>query len=133
LRQQSGDHVDILKSPTAVKSREMTFMPLLLGSRREHLITLLNVAGQEGQVVIRLLYGTRSPEWTVHVPAQGTRVVSLEHELLASFDDTSWNKGIMQGYLRISPRAQSEMVCQMIERAPGEPEGAENFRLMTSY
>jgi hypothetical protein len=88
-------------------------------------VTLLNVGDQEGQVVIRLLYATRSPEWTVHIPPQGSRVISLEHELLASFDDSSWQKGIMQGYLRISPRAHSEIICQMIERLPGEHEEVE--------
>lgn len=132
LRQQVGRHVDILKAPQAVKSREMTFMPLLLGAHREHLVTLLNVGDQVGQVVIRLLYATRSPEWTVHVPPHGSRVVSLEHELLASFDDASWQKGVVQGYLRMSPRVQSEIVCQMIERVPGESEDSENFRCMTS-
>jgi hypothetical protein len=132
VRQQVGDHVDILKAPFASKSREMTFIPLLLGGHREHLVTLLNVGDQVAQVVIRLLYSTRSPEWTVHVPPHGTRVFSLEHELLATFDDSSWHKGVVQGYLRVSPRAQSEVVCQMIERMPGEGENSESFRCMTS-
>jgi hypothetical protein len=132
-RMQIGSHVDIIKSPIAIKSREMTFMPLLLGSRREHLITLLNQGDQTGQVVVRLLYGSRSPEWTVHIPARGSRVVSLERDLLATFDDTSWQKGIVQGYLRLSPRAQSEVVCQMIEKLPGESEDKESFRIVTSW
>jgi hypothetical protein len=133
FRQQIGEHVDLINTPTPIKSREMTFLPLLLGSRREHLVTLLNVGSEVGQVVVRLLYGTRSPEWTVHIPAYGCRTISLEHELLASFDDSSWQKGVVQGYVRISPRAQSEIVFQMLERLPGETEEKESFRCMTSW
>ncbi len=132
-RQQIGEHVDLINTPVPIKTREMTFLPLLLGSRREHLVTLVNIGQEVGQVVVRLLYGTRSPEWTVHIPAYGCRTISLEHELLASFDDTSWQKGIVQGYVRISPRAQSEIVFQMLERLPGETEEKENFRCMTSW
>jgi hypothetical protein len=133
MRQQVGEHVDLVKSPVPVKSREMTFIPLLLGAQREHLVTLLNVGDEVGQVVVRLLYSTRSPEWTVHLPPRGSRVISLEHELLASFDDSSWQKGVVQGYLRLSPRVQTEVVCQMVERIPGEREDAETFRSMTSW
>lgn len=132
MRQQVGGHVDLLKAPVPVKSREMAFMPLLLGAHREHLVTLLNVGDEVGQVVVRLLYSTRSPEWTVHVPPRGSRVFSLEHELLASFDDNSWQKGVVQGYLRLSPRVQTEVVCQMVERIPGEQEDAEIFRSLTA-
>lgn len=133
LRLQMEDQVNVIKAPTPIKSREMTFMPLLLGVRREHLVTLVNVGDQVGQVVVRLLYGARSPEWTLHVPARGTRVVSLEHELLASFDDISWQKGVVQGYLRVSPRAQTEIICQMLERSPGEYEDSESFRAVTTW
>jgi hypothetical protein len=133
FRQQIGDQVDLINTPSLIKSREMTFLPLLLGARREHLITLLNAGDDVGQVVVRLMYGTRSPEWTVHVPAYGCRTISLEHELLSTFDDASWQKGVVQGYLRISPRGQSEIVFQMLERLPGETEEKENFRCMTSW
>lgn len=133
LRQQMGTHVDFITTPTTIKSREMTFMPLLLGVRREHLITLLNVSDSAGEIVIRLLYGSRSPEWNVSIPARGTRVVSLEHELLSTFDDTSWQKGVVQGYLRASPRAQTEIAFQMIERYPGESEDQEHVRCLTAW
>jgi hypothetical protein len=133
FRQQIGDQVDLINTPTLIKSREMTFLPLLLGARREHLVTLVNAGNEVGQVVVRLMYGTRSPEWTVHVPAYGCRTISLEHELLSTFDDSTWQKGIVQGYLRISPRGQSEIAFQMLERLPGETEEKENFRCMTSW
>jgi hypothetical protein len=132
-RQQAGDSVSFSGSPRAIKSREMTFLPLLLGARREHIVTLLNQSDEGGQVVIRLMYGTRSPEWTVDVPARGTRAISLENELLATFDDVTWQKGVVQGYLRLSPRAQSEIVCQMIERSPAEGDDKEHFRFMTAW
>jgi hypothetical protein len=121
-RLQLGKQVDLLSEPKVIKNREMAFMPLLLGAKREHLMVLLNTGEEVCQVVTRLLYGSRSPEWTTQIPPYGCRVVSLEHELLSTFDDLSWQKGISQGYLRISPRAQSSIVCQMIEKLPGETE-----------
>jgi hypothetical protein len=132
-RQQVGDCADIITAPRGLKSREMSFMPLLLGGRREHLVVVVNAGPEDAQVVIRLLYGSRSPEWTVQIPGNGSRVVSLEYELLVTFDDTSWHKGVMQGYLRISPRSHSAIVCQMVERLPGEAEGQELYRSVTSW
>jgi hypothetical protein len=133
FRQQIGEHIDLINSPTLVKSREMTFLPLLLGARREHLITLVNAGHEIAQVIVRLMYGTRSPEWTVHVPAYGCRTISLEHELLSTFDDSSWQKGVVQGYLRVAPRGQSEIAFQILERLPGETEDKESFRCTTSW
>ena len=131
-RQQLGEHVGIISAPREILNREMGCMPLLLGSRREHLVVLLNTSPEGGSAVIRLLYGTRSPEWSVQIPGNGCRVVSLEHELLSTFDDSSWQRGVVQGYLRISPRAQS-IVCQMIERLPGETEEQESYRCVSSW
>jgi hypothetical protein len=132
-RQQVGDRADILTAPRGLKSREMSFMPLLLGGRREHLVVVVSTGPEDAQVVIRLLYGSRSPEWTVQIPGNGCRIVSLEHELLATFDDSSWHKGVMQGYLRISPRSQSAVVCQMVERLPGETEEHQSYRSVSSW
>lgn len=131
-RQQLGEHVGIISAPRAILNREMGCMPMLLGSRREHLVVLLNASPESGSAVIRLLYGTRSPEWTVQIPGNGCRVISVEHELLSSFDDSSWQRGVVQGYLRVSPRAQA-MTCQMIERLPGETEQQESFRCVCSW
>jgi len=131
-RQQVGEHADMVSAPQQINSREIAFMPLLLGARREHLLVLLNARPEEAQVAVRLLYASRSPEWTVQVPANGCRVVSLEHELLSTFDDYSWQKGVLQGYVRISPRSQSALICQMIERLPGETEEQETYRTISS-
>ncbi len=132
-RQQVGEHADIMTASRGLKSREMSFMPLLLGGRREHLVVVVNAGPEDAQVVVRLLYGSRSPEWAIQIPGNGCRAVSLEHELLATFDDSSWHKGVLQGYLRISPRSQSTIVCQMVERLPGEIEGNESYRSIASW
>lgn len=131
-RQQIGGHVDLIGTPREIKSREMSFIPLLLGGGREHLLAFVNTGTDEAQVVARLLYGNRSPEWTLEIPGNGCRVVSLEHELLATFDDSSWRRSVMQGYVRISPRLQSSVVCQMIEKTPMETKGQELYRCMSS-
>jgi hypothetical protein len=132
-RQEVGQHVDLVSTPRELRNREMAFMPLLLGGRREHLMVIVSTGKDDAQVVVRLLYGTRSPEWTVQVPGNGCRVVSLEHELLSTFDDSSWQKGVMQGYLRLSPRSQAAVVCQMVERLPGETPEQESYRTVSSW
>lgn len=131
--QTGGQHADVMSSPRTLHSREMAFIPLLLGGRREHLLVVVNTGTDDAQVIVRVLYGTRAPEWTVQVPANGCRVVSLEHELLARFDDASWQKGVLQGYVRISPRSQSPVVCQMIGRLPGETEEQETYRVVSAW
>jgi hypothetical protein len=132
-RQQVGGYVSVLSEPFATKGREMTCMPLLLGARREHLLMCVNTTREPGQVVVRLLYGTRSPEWTVQLPAYGCRAVSLEHELLSTFDDATWQKGVVQGYVRISPKAHSEVVCHILERSPSDNEDQESYRCLSSW
>jgi hypothetical protein len=132
-RQQVGDHTDLISSPKLFKSREMAFVPLLLGAGRAHLLTLVNTDSSAGQVVVRLLYSNRSPEFTIDLPAKGSRVVSLEDELLSTFDDHSWRKGVMQGYVRISPRVQSSVLFQVIEQYPGEGENQVKYRTLLSW
>lgn len=132
-RLQVGNQVDLISEPKTIQSREMGFMPLLLGAKREHLLVFVNTGADTSQVVTRLLYGSRSPEWTTQIPPHGCRVVSLEHEFLSTFDDVSWQKGVVQGYLRISPRAQSSVICQMIESAPGEIEGQFLHRSVSAW
>jgi hypothetical protein len=131
-RQQVGHHIQILPAPIPTKAREMTCIPLLLGARREHLLMFVNTSRDPGQVVVRLLYGARSPEWTVQVPGYGCRTVALEHELLSTFDDITWQKGVVQGYVRISPKAQSEVACQLLERMPNDGEEQESYRCISA-
>lgn len=126
-RQRMGDQFELIASPRLRRGREMSFLPLLLGSQRDHLLILLNSSDSDAQINLRLMYGTRSPEWTVDVPSNGTRVIALEHELLASFDDSSWRKGVAQGYLRISPRGNCVVGASLIERIVGD-EQKEWFR-----
>jgi hypothetical protein len=127
-RHQMGKQSALVPSMRLSRGREMSFMPLLLGSHREHALVLLNDSEGEAQVVLRLMYGTRSPEWTVQVPSNGTRLVSLEHELLPSFDDSSWKKGITQGYLRVSPRGSGGIASSVIERVVSAEGGDELHR-----
>ena len=138
-RQQLGPQVDMVTTPRVLKSREMAFIPFLLGSQREHLIVIINTEPDVSQFVVRLMYGNRAPEWTMSVPALGSRIISLQHELLATFEDVSWQRGVSQGYLRVSPRAQSSIVCQMIEQLPvdarihGEASERINYRTLLSW
>lgn len=127
-RQRMGEQSELLASSRLRRGREMSFLPLLLGAQREHLLVLLNGAESDAQINLRLMYGTRSPEWTVDVPPNGTRVVALEHELLSSFDDSSWRKGIAQGYLRFSPRGNGVIGASLIERVSADEGQQEWFR-----
>jgi len=132
-RQQMGGHVDLLSSPRLIRGRESSFVPLILGARRSHVALFVNAADEVAQVVVRLFYGSRSPEWSLSVPAKGCLAVALEEELLSTFNDSSWTKGAVQGYLRISPRSQAQIACQVIEQIPGETEEQEQFRCLVSW
>ncbi len=132
-RQQSGTHPQIVSAPTLIGGREHAFIPIVLGAAREHLLLFVNASAEVSQVTVRLFYGSRSPEWTVSVPAYGCSSVPLEDELLRSFSDTSWQKGAVQGYIRLSPRPQSSIACQILERIPGETAESEQFRCLQSW
>ena len=132
-RQQSGPCAQVASSPTLIGGREHSFVPIVLGAVREHLLLFVNASTEVSQVLVRLFYGSRSPEWTVSIPAYGCSAVSLEDELLRSFNDSSWQKGAVQGYVRLSPRVQSSVVCQILERIPGETPESEQFRCLPSW
>lgn len=132
-RQQSGPNSQVISSPTFIGGREHSFLPIVLGAAREHLLLFVNASTELSQVVVRLFYGSRSPEWTVSIPAYGCSAVSLEDDLLRSFNDTSWQKGAVQGYVRLSPRVQASVACQILERIPGETAESEQFRCLQSW
>lgn len=132
-RQQSGQSAQLLSSPALIGGREHSFVPIILGAAREHLLLFVNAATEISQVTARLFYGSRSPEWTVSIPAYGCSAVSLEDDLLRSFNDASWQKGAVQGYVRLSPRVQSSVACQILERIPGETPECEQFRCLQSW
>jgi hypothetical protein len=132
-RQQIGGHFDIVSAPKLIASRESSFVPLILGGSRDHLVSLLNAADEIAQVTVRLFYGSRSPEWTLSVPARGCSTVALEEQLLADFDDTSWRKGAVQGYIRVSPKSGAKVAMQIIEKMPMEGANSEQFRCLLSW
>jgi hypothetical protein len=132
-RQQSGQCPQVVSSPALIGGREHSFIPIVLGAAREHLLLFVNASTEVSQVVVRLFYGSRSPEWTVSIPAYGCSAVSLEDELLRSFNDTSWQKGAVQGYVRLSPRVQSNVACQILERIPGETAESEQYRCLPAW
>jgi len=124
-RQSLGGCVSVLPDPAVTKGRENAFTPLILGSRREHLVVIVNTTAEPTQVGVRLYYGNRAPEWNVDVPGNASRLISLESELLSTSDDASWEKGAVQAYIRIAPRLQGAVTCHLVERIPGEtPEQA---------
>jgi len=132
-RHQSGPCPQLLSAPVLLGGREHSFVPIILGAAREHLLLFANAAAEVSQVTVRLFYGSRSPEWTVSIPPYGCSAVSLEDDLLRSFNDASWQKGAVQGYVRLSPRAQSSIACQILERIPGETPECEQFRCLQSW
>ena len=132
-RQQIGDHFDIVSAPRLIASREASFVPLILGGNRDHIVSLLNASDEVAQIGVRLFYGARSPEWSLSVPARGCGTVSLEDQLLADFDDTSWKKSAVQGYIRVSPKGGATVATQVIERIPTEGAESEQFRCLLSW
>lgn len=132
-RQTIGGSVALLQDPLLTKGREASFTPLIIGARREHQIVLVNASSEPAQVAIRLFYGNRAPEWNLDIPANASRLVSLESELLSSTEDVSWEKGAIQAYMRIAPRLQASVSCHVIERVPGETPELDTFRCLATW
>lgn len=133
LRQSVGSNVCVYHDPAPVKARESAFIPVVLGGRREHMLVLVNASEEEGQVGCRFYYGNRSPEWTLTIPPRGSRVLSVESEMLASADDRAWEKGSLQAYLRLTGKHSAPISGQIIERVLGESPEQDTFRCLTSW
>jgi len=132
-RQTVGSSVSLMQDPVVTRGRESSFTPLIIGSRREHQIVLVNASEDAAQVAIRLFYGNRAPEWSVEVPGNASRLISLESELLNASEDGSWEKGAIQAYIRIAPRLQAAVTCHLIERVPGETPDQDSFRCLAAW
>jgi hypothetical protein len=127
------EHVALIGDPLIVRSRESCFIPLVIGGRRDHLVGFVNTGMESAQISVRLFYANRSPEWNLTIPPQGSKVISLENDLLADADDKAWEKGAMQAYVRLSSRHQTNFTCQVFERVPGETAESDLFRCVTSW
>jgi hypothetical protein len=132
-RQTIGTSVVLYQDPSPVQNRESSFLPVVIGGRREHMLVLVNTGEEEGQIACRIYYGNRSPEWTLSVPGNGSRVVSLESELLASTDQKTWEKGAIQAYVRFTGKHQSPIGGQIIERTLGESPDQDLYRSLHSW
>jgi hypothetical protein len=133
VRQSIGSSVVLYQDPVPVAPRENSFIPVVIGGRREHMVVLVNGGEQEGQIACRLFYGNRSPEWTLTVPGNGSRVLSLENELIASADQKAWEKGALQAYVRLSGKHQSPITGHIIERTLGESPEQDLYRCLLSW
>jgi len=131
-RLASDGGVAFIQDPLPIRSRESCFIPITLATLRDQMLTLVNGGTEVAQVMCRLFYGNRSPEWTLVVPPLGTKIVSVHDELLADQDDRSWEKNPLQGYIRITPRHQSFVTCGVIERVPGESRELDHYRFLTA-
>lgn len=132
-RQMIGASVALYQDPAQINYRESAFLPLIVGGRREHMLVLVNAGAEESQIACRLFYGNRSPEWALTVPGNGSRVISIENDLLATTDDRAWEKGALQSYLRLTGRHQSPIAGHIIERTLGESPDQDSYRCLTSW
>jgi hypothetical protein len=132
-RQMIGSSVALYQDPAHINYRESAFLPLIVGGRREHMLVLVNSGEEESQVACRLFYGNRSPEWALAVPGNGSRIISVENDLLATTDDRAWEKGALQSYLRLTGRHQSPIAGHIIERTLGESPDQDSYRCLTSW
>jgi hypothetical protein len=128
-----GPEISLIHEPLVVRSRESCFVPIVIGGQRQHLVALVNSSHETAQLSLRLFYAQRSPEWSISIPAQGSRVVMLESELLTDADDRAWEKGPIQAYIRLSARHQTYFTCQIFEQVPGERVEHDTFRCVTSW
>lgn len=133
FRQTIGTSVVLYQDPVSVKDRESSFIPVVIGGRREHMLVLVNSGAEEGQISCRLFYGNRSPEWTLTVPGNGSRVLSVENELVSAADQKAWEKGALQAYIRLTGKQQSAITGQIIERMLGESPEQDLYRSLHAW
>ena len=132
-RQTIGTSVVLYQDPVPVSNRESSFIPVVIGGRREHMLVLVNSGEEEGQIACRLFYGNRSPEWTLTVPGNGSRALSIENDLLAAADQKAWEKGALQAYIRFTGKHQSPIAGHIIERTLGESPEQDLYRCLNSW
>lgn len=132
-RQSIGGSVALYADPAPVHQRENSFLPVVIGGRREHMLVLVNHGAEEGQIACRLFYANRSPEWTITVPGNGCRLLSVEGELLATTDDKVWEKGSIQAYLRFTGRQASPIAGHIVERSLGDSAEQDSYRCLVSW
>jgi hypothetical protein len=132
-RHMINGHLAVCTDPTVVGPRESCFMPVTLGARREHLLALVNTTHEDAEISCRLFYGSRSPEWSIVIPAVASKLLSLEEELLYSTDDKVWEKSQSQAYVRITSKGSAQMTCQVIERVAGDSPELDLYRSVTSW
>jgi hypothetical protein len=125
--------IALCTDPTVVGSRESCFMPVTLGARREHLVALVNTGHEDAEVSCRLFYGSRSPEWSIVIPALASKLLSLEEELLYTTDDKVWEKSQSQAYVRITSKGTAHVTAQVIERVSGDTPELDLYRSVTSW
>lgn len=133
VRQSMNGHISLFSDPTVIRSRESCFAPLTLSARREHIIALVNAAPEEGEITLRLFYGSRSPEWSVVVPGNGSKLISLEEDLLYTADDRVWEKSQLQSYVRVTSKGSAQIACQVLERISGDSPEQDVFRTVTTW
>ena len=132
-RQSIGGNVALYQDPVPVRQKESSFVPVVVGGRREHMVALVNHGAEEGQIACRLFYGNRSPEWTVTVPGNGSRLLFLEGDFLATSDDRVWEKGAVQAYVRFSGKQTSPIAAHIIERSMAESPEHDSYRCLVSW
>jgi hypothetical protein len=132
-RQTIGTSVVLYQDPVPVSNRESSFIPVVIGGRREHMLVLVNSGEEEGQIACRLFYGNRSPEWTLTVPGNGSRVLSIENDLVAAADQKAWEKGALQAYIRFTGKHHSPIAGHIIERTLGESPEQDLYRCLNSW
>ncbi len=131
-RLSNGIGVALVQDPLMVRSRESSFIPLVLSAQKEQMLAFVNAGGESAQISCRLFYGNRSPEWNFAIAPFGAKLVSVQEELLASQDDRSWEKGNTQAYVRVTARHQACISCLIVERVPGESIEADQYRCLVS-
>jgi hypothetical protein len=133
VRQSMKEQTSIFSDPTVIRSRESCFAPLTLSARREHIVALVNASVEEAELTVRLFYGSRSPEWSVVVTGNGSKLISLEEDLLYTADDRVWEKSQLQSYIRVTSKGSAQIACQVLERVCGDSPDQDLYRTVTTW
>jgi len=103
----------IVGEPHEFSASKAAFFPVALADDRKSLVALVNNGGEPAVVRCRFYRGKRSPEASVTIPPNGSRVLGIEPEFSGHVEIGAGK--LVQAYLRVSTRSEELLGVQMIE------------------
>ena len=116
-RLQGRENAALMRELLPLSAQHRVFLPVSLTEAKASILVLSNMGRVPAILRCKLIVGKRSPEMQLEIPAGATRLLSVENEF-PEFGDLNLSRGV-QGFLRLSSRAEDQVGVQLLERIEG--------------